>query len=207
MPTDRLVHILDHDEPVRAHTAAVLRKSGYNVQTHPSGRRFLEQQPDSLPGCILLDIHIPEPNGLEVHQQLLAMGMTLPVIVFTGGNDFGLAISAMKAGALDFLEKPYRDADLLAAVHNAFERLEAKEADADRQASAAARLALLSPRETEVFHGLLAGQANKLIAHDLGLSIRTVELYRLQLMEKLSARTLSAAFRLWFDAGHEPLPQ
>ncbi|MFN3536979.1 MAG: response regulator transcription factor, partial [Brevundimonas sp.] len=111
-----------------------------------------------------------------------------------------IAVRAMRAGALSFLEKPYADADLLNMVAEAFERLSASEADADRKAMAEARLALLSPREQQVVQGMLAGLPNKLIAHSLGLSIRTIETYRINLMDKLQVRSLSAVFRLWFDA-------
>lgn len=120
----------------------------------------------------------------------------MPVIVFTGDNDIEIAVRAMRAGALHFLEKPYADADLLRMVAEAFERLDVAEADADRKISADARLALLSPREIQVVEGMLAGQPNKLIAYHLELSIRTVEMYRINLMEKLGARSLSAVFRL-----------
>lgn len=175
-------------------------RRGYEVRTHPSGRHFLKDQPDGKPGCILLDINMPEPDGLHVQKQLMASGLAMPVIVFTGDNDIEIAVRAMRAGALHFLEKPYADADLLRMVAEAFERLDVAEADADRKVSADARLALLSPREIQVVEGMLAGQPNKLIAYRLELSIRTVEMYRINLMEKLGARSLSAVFRLWLDA-------
>lgn len=203
MLLDRTVHVVDADTPVRDHTAALLRAAGYDVETHPSARHFLVRQPDLKPGCILLDIHMPEPDGLEVQRRLLATGRSMPVIVFTGEGDLEFAVRAMRAGALEFLEKPYEDDSLLSAVREAFERLEITEADADRKTAAVTRLALLSPRETQVLQGLMAGSPNKGIAFDLGLSTRTVELYRANMMEKLSVRSLSAAFRLWFDAGLE----
>jgi two-component system response regulator FixJ len=198
--TDRCVHIVEACGTDRAHGAEILRLEGYDVQTHSSGRHFLDSQPDRKPGCVLLDIHMPEPDGLHVQDQMIASGLAMPVIVFTGDNNLELAVRAMRAGALHFLEKPYADADLLSMVGEAFERLDATEACADRKASANAQLALLSPREIQVVQGMLAGLPNKLIAYTLDLSIRTVEMYRINLMEKLGVRNLSAVFRLWFDA-------
>lgn len=200
MLTDRCVHIVEADATDRARGAALLRSAGYSVQTHPSGTDFLSRQPDGKPGCILLDIHMPEPDGLRVQNQLMSSGLAMPVIVFTGRNDIEIAVRAMRAGALHFLEKPYEAADLLRMVAQAFERLDATEAEDDRKVAADTRLSLLSPREIQVLQGMLAGQPNKLIAHRLDLSIRTVEMHRIHLMEKLGVRSLSAVFRLWLDA-------
>lgn len=203
MPLGRCVHIVDADAVFRAHGARLLRSAGYDVHTHASGDHFLASQPDRNPGCVLLDIHVPEPDGLDVQVRLVARGLAMPVILFTGDNDIGLAARAMRAGALRFLEKPYADADLLSEVADAFGRLDATEAGTDRKAAAEARLALLSPREKEVMERLLAGLPNKLIAHALGVSVRTVEMHRHHVMEKLQARSLVAVFRLWVDARWE----
>lgn len=200
MLVDRLVHIVDADAVSRTHGAGLLRAAGYDVRTHASGDDFLRREPDPYPGCVLLDIRLPEPDGLAVQDELIARGTTMPVILFTGDSDIELAARAMRAGALHFLEKPYADADLLAMVAEAFERLGAAEARTDRKAAAAARLARLSPREMQVMEGLLAGLPNKLIAHDLGLSIRTVEMHRRRMLDKLQARSVVAVFRLWVDA-------
>lgn len=198
---DRVVHIVDADVVVLQRSAAFLTSAGYQVQTHASGGGFLRLQPDLRPGCLLLDIHMPEPDGLNIQRQLIEAGVAMPVIVFTGAGEVEMAVRAMRAGALHYLEKPYSDADLLIMVEEAFDRLVAIEAGADRKALAAARLATLSARETQVVQGMMGGLPNKLIAHSLGLSIRTVEAYRINLMDKLKVRTLSAVFRLWFDAG------
>ncbi|RYI22605.1 MAG: response regulator transcription factor [Acetobacteraceae bacterium] len=203
MLMDRCIHIVDAHGGDREHGAVLLRAAGYDVLTHPSGQHFLDSQPDRRLGCILLDIHMPEPDGLRIQDQLIASGVAMPMIVFTGDNDIEIAVRAIRAGALHFLQKPYADAELLSMVADAFDRLDANEADADRKAAANARLALLSPREIQVVQGMLAGLPNKLIAHGLGLSIRTVEMYRIHLMEKLGARGLSTVFRLWFDAERE----
>lgn len=203
MLVDRLVHIVDADPASLDRGAKLLRSAGYHVSTHASGGDFMRRQPDPRPGCILLDIHLPEPDGLAIQEQLLASGITMPIILFTGDNDMELAARAMRAGALHFLEKPYSGPDLLAMVADAFTRQGAAEAGADHKAAAIARLALLSPRERQVMEGLLAGLPNKLVAHDIGLSIRTVEMHRSHMMEKLGARSLVAVFRLWVDANRE----
>lgn len=203
MPVSRLVHIVDADAAARDRGARLLRSAGYDVHTHASADHFLRSQPDRHPGCVLLDIRMPEPDGLAIQDTLLAGGLSMPVILFTGDNDMDLAVRAMRAGALNFLEKPYADEDLLAEVADAFQRLGATEAGTDRKAAAEARLALLSPRERQVMEGLLAGEPNKLIAHALGVSIRTVEMHRHHVMEKLRARSLVAVFRLCVAAGRD----
>lgn len=203
MLVGRLVHIVDADAVSRDHGARLLRSAGYVVSTHASGDHFLRSQPDLHPGCVLLDIHMPEPDGLAIQDQLIARGMTMPVILFTGDADMDLAVRAMRAGALHFLEKPYADEELLGEVADAFARQGVTEAGTDRKAVAEARLALLSPRERQVMEGLLSGLPNKLIAHALGVSIRTVEMHRMHVMEKLQTRSLVALFRLWVDANWE----
>ncbi|OYX57052.1 MAG: hypothetical protein B7Y86_09990 [Brevundimonas subvibrioides] len=201
IPFDRIVHIVDADPAARQHGAAVLRASNYEVRTHASGSDFLLCHPDPHPGCILLDIHMPEPDGLDVQDKLIQAGQTMPVIVFTGENALDIAVRAMRAGALWFLEKPYLDADLVRMVGEAIARQDATEDSADRKAIATAQIDSLSPREIQVMQGLAEGWPNKIIAHELGLSIRTVEMYRTNLMKKLEAHSLSTVLRLWFDAG------
>lgn len=203
MLVDRLVHIVDADGLSRDRGARLLRSAGYDVHAHASAEQFLLGQPDLRPGCVLLDIHMPEPDGLAIQDRLIALGVTMPVILFTGDKDLDLAVRAMRAGALHFLEKPYSDEELLGEVAHAFQRLGAAEAGTDRKAAAEARLALLSPRERQVMAGLLTGLPNKLIAHAMSVSIRTVEMHRLHVMEKLQTRSLVAVFRLWVDAKWE----
>lgn len=202
MVSDRVVHIVDADRRALAHSAAVIGSAGYRVVTHTSGLEFLAAGPDDRPGCLVLDIHTPEPDGLDIQSRLKAAGVTLPVIVFTGENTLDIAIRAMRAGALHFLEKPYLDAELLTMVGEAFKRLGAAEDSARCKAQALERLAVLSPRETQVMDGMIKGSPNKIIAHDLGLSIRTVEMYRTNLMGKLNAPNLSAVFRLWLNSSY-----
>jgi len=201
MNSNPIIHIVDADASARQHGAAVLRASNYEVRTHASGRDLVLSHPDPHPGCILLDIPMPEPDSLDVQDKLIQAGQTMPVIVFTGQNALDIAVRAMRGGALWFLEKPYLDADLVRMVGEAIARQDATEDSADRKAIATARLDCLSHREAQVMQGLAEGSPNKIIAHELGLSIRTVEMYRTNLMKKLEADSLSTILRLWFDAG------
>jgi len=205
MPSRRTLHIVDDDEDVRESTAFLLEASGYKVATHASGVAFLEDLDPTIPACVLLDIHMPQLNGLEVQQQLAARGIAFPVIVLTGQGDISIAVQAMKNGAFEFLEKPYPNDTLLLAVGEAFAKLEATTEDRAMAAEAQARAARLTNRETQVMQGLLAGLPNKLIAYELDISNRTVEIYRANVMDKLDARSLSTAVRIALLAGMEPL--
>jgi two-component system, LuxR family, response regulator FixJ len=199
--TDRLIHIIDDEDSVRRSASFMLKTSGFQVQSWESGVAFLKEVRHLDPGCILLDVRMPEMDGLEVQQELHAKGVTMPVIVLTGHGDVGIAVRAMKGGAVDFLEKPFEKTALLAAIDEAFARIEAS-ADASAKAEeAAVVLAGLSPREREVLDGLAQGLPNKTIAYDLGISARTVEVHRANVMAKLGARSLSDALRIAFAAG------
>ena len=205
MPNKRIIHVVDDDDDVRNSVALLLEASGYEVLTYPSGVDFLETQGAAIPGCILLDIHMPGMDGLEVQRQLTANGVPSPVIVLTGQSDISLAVRAMKNGAFEFLEKPYLNDVLLAAVRDAFGRLEDTQEDRAMNADAKLGVAKLTGRETQVMRALLAGLPNKLIAYELEISVRTVEIYRANVMEKLNARSLSTAVRIALAAGVEPL--
>jgi two-component system response regulator FixJ len=205
LPNRRIIHVVDDDDDVRDSVALLLEASGYEVLTYPSGLDFLETQGAAIPGCILLDIHMPGMDGLEVQRQLTANGVPSPVIVLTGQSDISLAVQAMKNGAFEFLEKPYLNDVLLAAVRDAFGRLEATCEDRAMNADAKLRVAKLTGRETQVMRALLAGLPNKLIAYELDISVRTVEIYRANVMEKLDARSLSTAVRIALAAGVEAL--
>lgn len=200
--TDRkLVHIVDDDDAIRRSAGFMLKTSGYDVQTWPHGAAFLKEVRHAPDGCILLDVRMPEMDGLEVQQALLDRGVTMPVIVLTGHADVSIAVRAMKAGAVDFLEKPFEKAVLLGAIEAAFERMSAAGSAARRAAEANVVLGVLTPREREVLEGLAQGLPNKTIAYDLGISPRTVEVHRANLMAKLEVRSLSDALRLAFAAG------
>jgi two-component system response regulator FixJ len=205
MPSRRTLHIVDDDDDVRESAALLLDASGYSVFTYPSGVDFLERFDASVPACILLDIHMPGLDGLEVQRQLAAREVGYPVIVLTGQGDISIAVQAMKNGAFEFLEKPYLNDVLLAAVRDAFARLEETTEDRAMTADSRTRIAKLTGRETQVMQGLLAGLPNKLIAYELDISVRTVEIYRANVMEKLDARSLSTAVRMALAAGVEPL--
>lgn len=201
MSDRKLVHIVDDEDAIRRSASFMLKTSGYAVETWPSGTAFLKEIRHMPEGCILLDVRMPEMDGLEVQQALLERGVTMPVIVLTGHADVSIAVRAMKAGAVDFLEKPFEKAVLLAAIETAFARMASADGAAARAAEADVILAVLTPREREVLEGLAQGLPNKTIAYDLGISPRTVEVHRANLMAKLDVRSLSDALRLAFAAG------
>jgi two-component system response regulator FixJ len=202
MMSDRkLVHIVDDEEAIRRSASFMLKTSGYAVETWANGVAFLKEIRHVSEGCILLDVRMPEMDGLEVQQALLERGVTMPVIILTGHADVSIAVRAMKAGAVDFLEKPFEKAVLIASIEAAFARMEAAEGAAARSAEAEVVLGILTPREREVLEGLAQGLPNKTIAYDLGISPRTVEVHRANLMAKLEVRSLSDALRLAFAAG------
>jgi len=178
----------------------MLRTSGHHVETYESGDQLLGQSAKLADGCILLDIRMPGRDGLEVMQLLHERGVKLPVIIMTGHGDVALAVKAMKEGAVDFIEKPFEKTTLLACLNEGFDRLANKETVGDRRKNAEIRLQALTPRERDVLDGLAKGLPNKTIAYDLGISPRTVEIHRANLMTKLSVRSLSEALRIAFAA-------
>ena len=203
MSTDselRFVHLVDDDEAIRRSAGFMLKTTGYQVQTYASGLDFLKNAGELRPGCILLDIRMPGMDGLEVQQALHEKGVTLPVIIMTGHGDVALAVQAMKAGAADFIEKPFEKSVLLSALDLGLGRLRRCEVERDRADDAEVRLNVLTPREREVLDGLTKGFPNKTIAFDLGISARTVEIHRANLMTKLGVRSLSEALRIAFAA-------
>lgn len=199
------VHVVDDDESVRESAAALLEASGYPVEVHSSGNAFLEKVDEIEPGCVLLDIHMPGRSGLEVQRELATSEAGLPVIIMTGQGDIGMAVRAMKAGAYDFIEKPFPNELLVDSVNGALAGLESSRGEQEKVRSAREKIGRLSPRELQVVQGLLAGLPNKLIAYELGLSVRTVEVYRASIMDKLDARGLSTVVRIALLAGVEPL--
>lgn len=196
----RLVHLVDDDEAIRRSVGFMLKTSGYHVRTYESGVELLKGAPHLEPGCILLDIRMPGMDGLEVQAALSDKGVTLPVIIMTGHGDVSLAVQAMKAGSVDFIEKPFEKAVLLSAIEHGIERMRKSAANHDRADEAAVRLQALTPREREVLDGLAKGLPNKTIAYDLGISPRTVEIHRANVMTKLGVRSLSEALRIAFAA-------
>ncbi|MDB5459335.1 MAG: two component transcriptional regulator, LuxR family [Caulobacteraceae bacterium] len=211
MVDKRLVHLVDDDEAIRESAAFLLEIAGYEVQVHRSGVAFLDVMGEALGEaqacCVLLDIHMPGLSGLDVQLKLNERGFTWPVIILTGQADIGAAIQAMKNGAFEFLEKPYHNAGLLEALVGAFTKSERSMEENAKAGHARALIARLSKRERQVMQGLLAALPNKLIAYEYDLSIRTVEIYRAKVMDKLEARGLSAAVRIAITAGLEPLEE
>lgn len=197
----RMIHIVDDEEAIRRSAGFMLKTSGYAVSTYASGDAFLQAAKDAEPGCVLLDVRMPGMDGLEVQKVMAERGIAMPVVVLTGHGDITVAVRAMKGGAVDFIEKPFEKAVLLTAITAAFERLDDVEARAARASDAAIAIAALTSREQDVLKGMAQGLPNKTIAFDLGISPRTVEVHRANLMAKLQVRSLSEALRIAFAAG------
>jgi len=195
-----LVHLVDDEEAIRRSVGFMLKTSGFRIRAYESGVELLKSASGLEPGCILLDIRLPGMDGLEVQAKLRDKGVTLPVIIMTGHGDVSLAVQAMKAGAVDFIEKPFEKAVLLSAIENGMERLDRSAKSRQRADEAAVRLKGLTAREREVLDGLAKGLPNKTIAYDLGISPRTVEIHRANVMTKLGVKSLSEALRIAFAA-------
>jgi two-component system, LuxR family, response regulator FixJ len=198
---NRLIYLVDDDEAVRRSASLMLRSLGFTVKTYASGAALLEQAEGLEPGCILLDVRMPEMDGLEVQAALKARGVFLPVIIMTGHGDINLAVQAMKAGAVDFIEKPFERAALLGALGEGCAQIAQAGRRRAGEQEAVKRLEALTPRERDVLKGLARGHPNKTIAYDLGISPRTVEIHRANLMSKLGVASLSEVLRLAFAAG------
>ena len=198
MNHDKIVHMVDDDDTVRRSVAFMLKHAGYHVENHLSGIEFLKAAKLAPRGCVLLDVRMPEMDGIQVQQEMAIRGVDMPVIVLTGHGDIAIAVKAMRNGAVNFIEKPYEKEELLRAVDEAFEHLYRSDDKGMKSSEAKIRLASLTGRERDVLNGLVAGYPNKTIAYDLGISPRTVEIYRANMMEKLRVRSLSEALRIAF---------
>ncbi len=199
--SDRIVHLVDDDEAIRRSAGFMLKTSGYKVSVYASGVDLLKEGKALPPGCILLDVRMPAMDGLQVQEELKKRGVDYPVIVMTGHGDVTVAVQAMKAGAVDFIEKPFEKAVLLSAIEEGFSRIEHAGRSRARAEEAQVRLQALTPREKDVLEGLVRGHPNKTIAYDLEISPRTVEIHRANLMSKLGVASLSEALRIAFAAG------
>ncbi|MEJ7928077.1 response regulator FixJ [Sphingobium sp. AN641] len=201
--TTQPIYIVDDDDAIRRSLSFMLKTGGHAVRSFSGGADFLKDVAGLEPGCVLLDVRMPDIDGLEVQRELRARGILLPVIIMTGHGDVGMAVAAMKAGATDFIEKPFEKAALLEAIDAAVAQIAAHKDGATRGREARARLNVLTDRERDVLKGLVDGLPNKSIAYDLGISPRTVEIHRANLMQKLSVRSLSEALRIAFQSGLE----
>ena len=200
----RTIYIVDDDDAVRASLHSLLSlQPDLVVRSYRSGDAFLEDVAELDPGVLLLDFHMPGATGLDVLQAIRGKS-NFASVVLTGQGNVTLAVQAMQAGALDFIEKPYEAEMLLQLVENAFRQLERESESVARVDAAKSRISKLSPRETDVLKGLIEGRSNKIIAYELDISPRTVEIYRANLMDKLEVRSLSEALRIAFAAGLFP---
>lgn len=196
MASEYTVCIVDDDHAVRASLGALLRTAGYNVETYGSGAEFLSSPASSCRGCLVVDVRMPGMSGLQLQEELARQGITVPVIIITGHADVPMAVAAMRSGAVDFIEKPFRFETIADSIQRALEhsaRLRERELSEE---AAKARIALLTAREHDVFLGVAAGKANKVIANEFGISARTVEIHRAKVMEKLQARSLPQLVRM-----------
>jgi two-component system response regulator FixJ len=201
MPFDNTVHVIDDDEALRDSLTFLLRTARIDVQSYPSAAAFLEALPEANLSCVITDVRMPGMSGIDLLRRLRERKISVPVIVITGHGDIPLAVEAMRMGAIDFLEKPFDDEVLIASVRAALKQKEGEAKRHGERADIEGRLASLSNRERDVLGGLVAGRANKQIAYDLGISPRTVEIYRANLMSKMKAGSLSDLVRMALIAG------
>lgn len=198
-----IVHVVDDDEAARDSLAFLLQSVGFAVKAHASATAFLDELPASPAGCLITDLRMPGFDGLQLLRELNRRHVEMPVLIITGHGDIPLAVEAMRAGAVDFLEKPFDDQVLLASVRRAFASQQEQSRQTGEKSEIAARIEQLSARERQVLEGLIAGHPNKVIAYDLGISIRTIEIYRANVMTKMRAASLSDLIRMTMTV---PLP-
>jgi len=205
MAQDPTIFIVDDDDAIRDSLQLLLDAAGFKqVSVYGSSRRFLETAAPQPGDCLLLDVRMPDMDGLELQAELNRRGIRLPVIIMTGHGDVPIAVRAMKAGAEDFIEKPFSDAVLLESLRRALARSLAMTKQSEEAGETMRRLATLTAREREVLGGMIAGRPNKVIAYDLSISPRTVEIHRARVMDKMQARSLSALVRMALAAGVVP---
>jgi two-component system, LuxR family, response regulator FixJ len=202
MPAEKsIVHVIDDDQAVREVLAFQLGSAGIDVRTYESAAGFLKVAPTVQAGCIITDVRMPELSGIDLLRRLRELKVAAPVIVITAHGDIPLAVEAMRMGAINFLEKPFDDDVLLASVRSALEKGDQDRTRQAERSSIQSRIAALSNRERDVLQGLVAGRANKQLAYDLGISARTIENYRANLMIKMQAASLSDLVRMALIAG------
>jgi len=190
------IFVVDDDEAIRDSLAVLLKTVDLNATTFSSGDEFIEAYDPGWEGCILLDIRMPGTSGMEVQKRLAESGCSIPIIFITGHGDIPMAVEAMHGGAFDFIQKPFRDQDLLDRIDQALTTSNEQEQQAARKKTVQNQLQTLTPREQEVMQLVVHGSANKVIAMDLGVSQRTVEIHRARVMEKMQARSLAELGRM-----------
>ncbi len=201
MNSEPTVYVVDDDAAVRNSLRFLIETAGFRVETFANAREFLGGYDSEIPGCLVLDVRLPGSSGLDLQQQLVAEGITVPVIIVTGHGDVPIAVRAMRTGAIDFIEKPYDDQLLLDRIRHAVDLDIRNRRDRAQRQDILSRLALLTPREREVLEGVVGGNANKQIAGDLGISTKTVEAHRAHVMEKMRVESLAELVRLVQIAG------
>ena len=195
------VYIVDDDHAVRDSLQLMLEAMGYEVHAFGSAAEFLIEAASLAYGVLLVDLQMPEIDGLELHRRLVALEIKLPVVVITAHGDISTAVRAMRAGAVDFIEKPFTNGGIIASIQMALAERTALTAADQARGAIRDRMKILSPREREVLEGMVAGHSNKVIAQNLSLSPRTVEIHRARVMDKMQARSLSELVRLALAAG------
>lgn len=196
------VYVVDDDEAMRESLTWLIESVGLNVETYASADEFLESYYPGRPGCVLLDVRMPGMSGLELQGHLQKQQVTVPVIMITGHGDVPMAVRAMKSGAIDFIEKPFNDEQLLESIRNALAVDDTRRDEQSFKAEVASRLEQLTPRESEVMDMVTAGKSNKEIANSLGVSAKTVEAHRAKVMEKMEAGSLAELVRLVVSSHH-----
>lgn len=201
----QFVHVVDDDREVRRSLSFMLGSAEFQSRPFASGADLVESLDELQPGCVLLDIRMPDMDGFEVMTELANRGVDWPVVVMTGHGEVPMAVKAMKLGAVDFLEKPFEEEVLLGSLERAFCLLKERGEKAQRKRAAEKRIAVLTAREHEVLRGLMAGMPNKMLARRFDISLRTVEMHRANMMERLQVGSLAEALTLGVQAGIEPL--
>jgi len=204
MTSEETIFVVDDDAAVCDSLKALLESDGLAAEVYDSGQAFLDAHDTDRGGCLLLDVQMPDMSGLELQQKLADNGSTLPVIIITGYGDVPIAVKALKAGAVDFIEKPFTDDVILGGVRRALELGERNRREQASVEEAKAGITLLTTREHEVFEHLVVGRLNKQIAYDLGISARTVEVHRARVMEKMGAHNLAHLVRMALALGIDP---
>jgi two-component system response regulator FixJ len=198
--TDAVVHVVDDDESARESLAFLLESADLHVETYASAPAFLAALPDARPGCVITDVRMPEMSGQELVARLAALNTRMPIIMITGHGDIPMAVEAMRSGVVDFIEKPFSELRILDALKRAMGAMTEASAASGDKAEVLQRLETLSERERQVLDGVVAGHPNKVIARELGISPRTVEIYRAKLMTKMQADNLAALVRMTLSA-------